>query len=139
MLPCYKELNLQIVSMSHSYFFQLNYVAIAGPDNAMFYNVVLGQCDRLLCPMQKKPKQNKTKQKQKRKEKKATEQRKKNNQKQTNNNITNDNNNENDNKIKTNFKKGKQMAKQMPQKQEHNKRIMYNLLSLALGVLTSLL
>ena len=48
---------LQRVNMSHSSFFQQNLLAVfvfdVGPRNAMFYDVVWGQCDRLLCSVQK--------------------------------------------------------------------------------------
>ena len=49
---------LQRVNMSHSNFFQLDLLAVfvikVGSHNAMFYDVVLRQCDRLLCSVQKK-------------------------------------------------------------------------------------
>ena len=49
---------LQRVNMSHSNFFQLDLLAVfvikVGSHNAMFYDVVLRQRDRLLCSVQKK-------------------------------------------------------------------------------------
>ena len=46
--------------MSHSNFFQLDLLAVfvikVGSHNAMFYDVILSQRDRLLCSVQKKKK-----------------------------------------------------------------------------------
>ena len=48
---------LQRVNMSHSSFFQQDLLAVfvfnVGPCNAMFYDVVRRQCDRLLCSVEK--------------------------------------------------------------------------------------
>ena len=45
---------LQRVNMSHSSFFQQDlFIFNVGPRNAMFYDVVLRQRDRLLCSVQK--------------------------------------------------------------------------------------
>ena len=47
-------MKLQRVHMSHSSFFQQDpFVFNVGPRNAMFYDVVLRQRDRLLCSAQK--------------------------------------------------------------------------------------
>ena len=51
---------LQRVNMSHSSFFQQDFLAVfvfdVGPCNAMFYDVVRRQCDRLLCSVEKEKK-----------------------------------------------------------------------------------
>ena len=48
---------LQRVNMSHSSFFQQDlFIFNVGPRNAMFYDVVLRQRDRLLCSVQKEKK-----------------------------------------------------------------------------------
>ena len=51
---------LQRVNMSHSSFFQQDLLAVfvfdVGPCNAMFYDVVRRQCDRLLCSVEKEKK-----------------------------------------------------------------------------------
>ena len=51
---------LQRVNMSHSSFFQQDFLAVfvfnVGPCNTMFYDVVRRQCDRLLCSVEKEKK-----------------------------------------------------------------------------------
>ena len=73
-LPSYKDLlNLQRVNMSRSMFFQLDSKAFCtlakvSPHNVMFYDMIRGQCDRLLCSVEKQKQKKKTKKQKKEKE-----------------------------------------------------------------------
>ena len=74
MLPSYEELfNLQRVNMSLSMFFQLDCVAFCslakvGPHNVMFYDMTRGLFDRLLCSVQNKKNEKRSKKQTKEKE-----------------------------------------------------------------------
>ena len=81
MLPSYKELvNLQRVNMSRSMCFQLDHEAFftlakVGPHNLMFYDMIRGQYDRLVCSVQKKKeRKDKKNVKERKKEKRAKKQ-----------------------------------------------------------------